>query len=255
MTASPNYRDGFTVPAINAYYHAPPLWVGEKPSEEEFRTAPESEFIKDVYREDLPQGIRIRVRRDGVFIFDCSSWEPGCNTEIPGYELTDTRLIPEAVTRAGEKAQEREYKRLQLLTVHLACLGTTFGSGMRQELPPQPSSMITLYHFEQNNLVQILNSFAPMESYAYNNLILSTLDPEYRDQEKFKTRIRMPIDIVKRSIELLQEILNSHHEKLIDLVELFYKSVYNYTAINFRNLSYCVGQYANPYLTHYGIAI
>jgi hypothetical protein len=227
-----NDRSPLIVPAIHAYYHAPPLWIGTRPTEKEIKTAPESEFIKEVYRTQLTQGIKVRVRRDGLFVFDCSSWEPGKVTEIPGYACMGSQPIPKEVTDAEELAKQRTYKRFQLLTVHLACLGTALNGGLRQDSPPHPSHMLSLFHFEQNDLLQILDGLNAGKSYVYNHLTLFKCEPTYRLPKLFH-RIAVSIEDLEESFNILQLILDSSHSDILDLIEIIYKSVYNYTCHQF----------------------
>lgn len=228
---NPNYRSPMIVPAIHAYYHAPPLWIGTKPTEEEIKTAPEINFIREVYRTELTQGIKVRVRRDGLFVFDCSNWESGQTTEIPGFEAIGGQSIPKEVSDAEDLAKQRTYMRFQLLTVHLACLGTVL-HGVRQVLPPHPSSMLSLFHFEQNDLLNILNSLDPGKSYIYNHLSLFKFDPVYRPPNQFH-RLEVSVEKVEQSFNLLQQILNSSYSDILGLIEIIYKSVYNYTCHQF----------------------
>jgi hypothetical protein len=229
---NPDYQSPMIVPAIHAYYHAPPLWIGTRPTEEEIKTAPESEFIKEVYRTQITQGINVRVRRDGLFIFDCSAWEPGQTTEIPGHEATGGQPIPTGVIEAENLAKQRTYKRFQLLTVHLACLGSAFRGGLRQDSPPHPSHMLSLFHFEQNDLLRVLDGFSVGKSYVYNHLILFRCEPPYRLPSQFH-RIAVSIEEIEKSFNLLQLILDSSYSDILDLIEIIYKSVYNYTCHQF----------------------
>lgn len=228
---NPNYRPPMIVPAIHAYYHAPPLWIGTRPTEEEIKTAPESNFIREVYRTQLTQGIKVRVRRDGLFVFDCSNWEPGQTTEIPEFEAIGGQPIPKGVSDAEDLAKQRTYMRFQLLTVHLACLGTVL-HGVRQVLPPHPSSMLSLFHFEQNGLLNILNSLDPGKSYIYNHIALFQFDPAYRPPNQFH-RIEVSAEKIEQSFNLLQQVLNSSSPDILGLIEIIYKSVYNYTCHQF----------------------
>lgn len=229
-----NYQGPMIVPAIHAYYHTPPLWIGTKPTEEEIKTAPENEFIKEIYRAQLIDGINVRVRRDGLFVFDCSTWEPGKITEIPSYEVIGGQSIPKEVAEAENLAQKRTYKRFQLLTVHLACLGTALDGGLCQNLPPHPSYMLNLLDFEQDDLLQIpyLNSLDVGQSYIYNHLILFKFEPGYRLSNLFH-RSEVPIEKVEESFILLQQILQNPHVDILDLIEIIYKSVYNYRCHQF----------------------
>jgi hypothetical protein len=63
--------------AVTAYYHIPPIWVGETPSDRESQHLQRTHLAKDVYQQEFTSGIRVRVRRDGLFIFDFSLWAPG----------------------------------------------------------------------------------------------------------------------------------------------------------------------------------
>lgn len=227
-----SYQSPQIAPAIHAYYHAPPLWIGNRPTEEEIKVAQESEFITEVYRTRLTQGINVRVRRDGLFVFDCSAWEPGQTTEIPGHQVIGGKAIPKEVTDAENLAKQRTYRRFQLLTVHLACLGTAIGGGLRQDSPPHPSYMLNLFHFEQNDLLQILDSLKVGSSYVYNHLMLFKPGPAYRVPEQFR-RIEVSVEKIEDSFNILQRVLNSPHSDILDLIEIVYKSVYNYTCHQF----------------------
>ena len=61
-------------PAVVGYLRIPPVWIGDKPTDEELLRAPLTDLIRDQHSRTLCCGIRVRVRRDGIFLFDFSDW-------------------------------------------------------------------------------------------------------------------------------------------------------------------------------------
>jgi hypothetical protein len=103
--------------AAAAYYHWPPVWVGGAPSwaiypPQHAKAEIDVSVLDDeVYRDTLSSGMPVRVLREGVFIFDFSSWEPG-------------RSLPEAPFPGFAELASVALRRASVMNAHLACLYT-----------------------------------------------------------------------------------------------------------------------------------
>ncbi|MEJ7652956.1 MAG: hypothetical protein WKH64_06260 [Chloroflexia bacterium] len=115
VQASGQDQDG-RVAQASAYYHWLPVWVGEaavlsgKP-DEKLRSLGD-----EVFRRELVGGLRVRVLRDGMFIFDFSGW-------MPGRILSDIGRTPSD----WETAEATILCRVALMNAHLSCLYTAVG--------------------------------------------------------------------------------------------------------------------------------
>ncbi len=72
-------------PAVEGYFRIPAVWIGAAPDPANARVLRPSVHHAVVLRKDLSCGIRVRVRRDGTFLFDFSSWAHAPTVTIPGY--------------------------------------------------------------------------------------------------------------------------------------------------------------------------
>jgi hypothetical protein len=102
-----------------AYYAWPLVWVGAAPDNIHVSVPPGemppdlelSQLEQVVVEADLPQGVRIRAHRDGMFVFDFSTWAP--YTTDPAQPLGDFFELANLVLR-----------RVALMNAHVACLHT-----------------------------------------------------------------------------------------------------------------------------------
>jgi hypothetical protein len=64
---------------VTAFYHDPPLWVGEDPTDRcaQPPTVDFNRFNREVLRKALGPGLEMWVSVEGVFTFDFSAWPPG----------------------------------------------------------------------------------------------------------------------------------------------------------------------------------
>ena len=63
-------------PAVEGYFRIPPVWIGAKPDDESVLKLDPQIHHAEAFRKDMRSGIKVRVQRDGTFLFDFSSWEP-----------------------------------------------------------------------------------------------------------------------------------------------------------------------------------
>ena len=113
--------------ASTAYYHLPPVWIGNDPSKEDKNLS--NAFLSEmVVRKTLSSNIRVQVSRDGLFIFDFSHWEPAASVNIPEWKSIPGEKIPKEVQDAEKKAEEHVYRRVEAMNAHLACLNSAISS-------------------------------------------------------------------------------------------------------------------------------
>ena len=112
-----------------AYYHLPLVWIGADP----FRgckTPSVSIRQKEVFKKTLTSGIKVVVFKDGLFVFDFSSWLPNelvspLNMEeispISNPQGPRTKKQIETTKRLMELAQKETvnvYKRIEVMNGH-----------------------------------------------------------------------------------------------------------------------------------------
>jgi hypothetical protein len=224
-----------------AYYHWPPLWVGATPA---WATYPPNEAEADidigglrdeVYRSILSSGIRVRVLREGIFIFDFSSWEPGCplpSEPFPGFET----LASVALRRAA------------FMNAHLACLYTAIARLQTQASIPMvvtPSDLIGLNSFEDSS--PSLNpggtsDFSLLAALYVLARFPSTYSPDILSSSSLR-RLRfrvyaVEIETLKESFRLLDTIIaRRDSEHLLDMVDLYLRG---WRAYQDHNYSLCL---------------
>jgi hypothetical protein len=216
-------HEAMIAPGVSAYYHLPPQWIGSEPSELEFDRAPVAELIREQYRTTLLNEIRIRVRRDGLFVFDCSRWEPAGFTEIPAYTVEPGGRIPQSVSKAENAAELRAANRAQLMNAHQACLSTAHSTVHRRSTGlgaiVLPSRAIKLADFEHNNIGG-LNSHDPYDRHVSQLLAFTK---GYRAKELRARRV-IELDTVEFSFKLLDQLLRSKTPGHVQIVELLYRA-------------------------------
>ncbi len=100
-----------------AYYLWPPVWVGGEPTATGMNMNL-NELTTIVYERQIQSSMSMKVHRDGMFIFDLSSWERGIFPLDMALQSQET--IQDAV-------QAMMQSRVELLNAHLACLYTAIG--------------------------------------------------------------------------------------------------------------------------------
>ena len=119
--------DSFT-PAVEGYFRIPAVWIGEKPDDAAVLKLNPSIHHAVVVEKDLRSGIKVRVQRDGTFLFDFSIWKHAPQIEIPGYRHPGPDVPhrpPVETEEANSKSERYAVLRAQVMNVHQACLATS----------------------------------------------------------------------------------------------------------------------------------
>ena len=210
-------------PAIEGYFHLPAIWIGEEPNPETVKKLNPAVHHQVVYAADLEQGIRIRVQRDGTFLFDFANWPLAPITLIPGYTVADPKSSWRATKEhqaAENLAEDRAALRAQLMNVHQACLATAQFRLKRSSsplgLPVRPSGSHKAITLD-----------TPLSYYHYADdpraLARNFINNSYNLEHDNKSHRRIiDISVVARSIEILESIVDFQDEKVIHICDTAY---------------------------------
>ena len=217
--------------AITAFYHIPPVWVGEIPNDGELERENASNFTKEVYRKELSSRIRVRVRQDGLFIFDFSKWKPGSAIKMPIFTPKNSGKKVDPFS-AIEKDMLHVYNRVQAMNAHLACLTTTLLScqkvvwGIQQIITP--SDYLSLHDFDDDSkLPELKLNWSKIHDYIWRRGISG--------ENKLKRIHQYQLHTIEESFNLFDSIITSHTKGILPIINLIYNSAIRYSEHDFTN--------------------
>ena len=195
------------ISCVTAYFHIPALWLNKEPSND-------NEIYEIISEKTLNCGIRVKARRDGLFIFDFSNWKPAS-------------ISPDA---PDKEIEEVVRKRISVMNVHLACLNTSTSFVGNMAMPIKQiitaTDYILLPNFESNQIIiDTLPIWSPIIVYLQTYMSSSKIS---------KTRnLILSCEIVERSYELLDDLLIHGSEETLIIAILLYNAVKHYTDHDF----------------------
>ena len=167
----------------------------------------------------MKSGIRVRVQRDGLFLFDFETWPLAPITIVPGYIRPKNPYIPpSAHTSAAAAVQDRAALRAQVMNVHQACITTAEHLVARRAAAMgfPVTSWNTFKTFDINSSPTYQDDTEDIRALAHN-----VLNRVYPSQVQLHRRtIELPV--VQRSLDLLDEILLRNDRAIIELVDAAY---------------------------------
>lgn len=193
-------------PVVEGYFHLPPVWVGTAPEPEQVQVLNPAVHHAAAYCATMRCGIDVRVNRDGLFLFDFTRWALAPPVVIPGFiKPTPPYYAPPEHQEAENLAEAAAIIRAQVMNAHQVCLVTarwqlTHSSGsfgypvtawsthkaLTLDTPPAYWDDVESHHALAHNLV--------------NNR-------DHVVRERAAARHILPVNIVQRSLELLDDIL------------------------------------------------
>lgn len=209
-------------PAVEGYFRIPAVWIGETPAPGAVIRLNPAVHHAVVVQRDLRCGIRARVRRDGAFLFDFSSWDLAPITVIPGYTKPGTYpyTVPRQHTAVEERAESIAVFRAQVMNVHQLCLTTAErhikSRGAAMGFPVTAWSTHKALTFAAATAYH--DDVEDMHALAMN--VLNNKDGIRRDRPL--GRRTLEIEVVEYSLELLDRILEAKNPVLVQLVEAAY---------------------------------
>jgi hypothetical protein len=121
MTTSNNPRDS----DCGGFYHWPPLWIGTPPVEQGADLTP-ALMNAEVFSSNLGCGVRLKVSKQALFVFDFAQWEPGSAS---------------LATRPLNHWEERVFARMRFINLFLVCFYTSIFR-IQKRAPPSPKLFI-----------------------------------------------------------------------------------------------------------------
>lgn len=220
----PGIRPDTISPAIEGYFRIPPVWIGEEPPPELAVTLDPKVHHDVVIKKKLGCDIEVYVQRDGTFLFDFSAWTLAPSIVIPGFKIDDPRksyIVPTETINAEEQAEEYAVLRAQVMNAHQAFLTTS-------ELLVKRTSGQMGFPITSWNNYKALSFHAPHYMDSQDNIqYLARNIINNKDQvsgRKSVSRRVLPLDVVERSFELLDQLLSTNETVLIKMVEGIYMS-------------------------------
>lgn len=222
-----NRPESLIAAAVIGYYRIPPIWVGEEPVKEDYLIGNENPLTRTEFSCSLSCGIRVQVRRDGLFLFDFSAWPPAERTEVPGWNPVPGSRVPKEVTEAEQLAETRLALRAQVINAHQACLSTAETVEIRRSsdlgVPVQQYETFRPFIFDMAH-VGGPHHDGPTSDYVRDQIRFV----ENRQKSKIGYRTLFNIQTLDRSFRELDKILNSDVPNLLELVEILFRSATDY---------------------------
>ena len=208
-----------------AYYHLPPVWIGNDPFKE--GATPSRQSLSEVvFTKALSSSIRVQVCRDGLFIFNFSDWGPGVPVTIPGWKSSPGEKVPKAVQDAERKGEEHVYRRVEAMNAHLACLNSAISScqllGMSIGQVVSPSDVLNVHWRDSGGWEFGLNPYwSPMHAYVtLQRNLLSGGDPIQSRRNHV-----LSMETIEKSFEIFEALISSNVPDCLTMSAILLQSV------------------------------
>ena len=176
-----------------------------------------------VLEKEMRCGVRVRVQRDGTFLFDFSAWSPAPQIEIPGYRILNperSHRTPSASDDASRRSEEYAVLRAQVMNVHQSCLATSEQRLKRRSglmgFPIRVSSPLRGLTFD--DAISYQNAVNDVHALARN--VLNNKDKISRSRPY--PRHPLELEVVDHSLNLFDQILLAKDTALIQMIEATY---------------------------------
>ena len=208
--------------AVEGYFRIPAVWIGEKPDDATVRKLDSSVHHEVILEKDLCSGIKVRVQRDGTFLFDFSSWEHAPQIMIPGYRTPGPGIPHRQPTETADatiKSEKYAVLRAQVMNVHQACVATS------ERILKHRSSLIGLPLTSDDVLRGLTfdQCLFYRDSTNARSLARNALNNRYEGSRKdpFPRHV-LEAEIIHDSLDRLDHILLTEDPALIQMSEAAY---------------------------------
>ena len=216
-------------PSVEGYFRVPPIWVGEKPAPESVRTLNPHVHHLEIVEKELDSGIKVRVLRDGTFLFDFSSWRLAPKIVIPGYRHPGPNVphrLAVETDKALRVAEEFSIQRARVMNVHQACLATS------EQVLRRKNEPMGIPVDAQNTLKG--QFFDDAVSYSENSSDVHSLSRNTANNRytvlpnRLLPRRVVDIEVVEHSLKSLSQILHRDDTALLQLIDSLYGAARSY---------------------------
>ena len=212
-------------PAVEGYFRMPAVWIREMPDEDAILRLNPLVHHEVVVERNLQSGIKVRVHRDGTFLFDFSTWEHAPQIEIPGYRTPGPGIDhrpPVETEKVVSQSERYAVMRAQVMNVHQVCVATAEMVVKRSSggvgLPLIPSDLLKGLTFEQ--------CLQHREDAGVRSLARDSLNNRHAvNRTRPYSRHVLDAEVIAYSLDLLDDLLLKNNKALIQMVEALYLSV------------------------------
>jgi hypothetical protein len=204
------------------YYLWPPVWIDRNFSNPHITSA-DRQMLRQTIEFDLPSGLKALVMRDGYISFD----------------FTNANLYVSASSSPADdfdQAAERLYQSVSVLNAHLACLYMALSERQHFALHKMvltPREVITSQTGAGDwAVIDMRLSECLLFSFEYVKKSYHEIVMDWR----FSSRVfTVSLETLEYSFELLNQILAHPDGRLLQLVELYLRSLNAYEDHNFHS--------------------
>lgn len=204
---------------VESYFRMPAIWVESSPEMRPDYIVPKLHHAT-MFERSLDCGIRVRVQRDGLFMFDFSASKIAAPVHLPGFvrPSDDPVRVPPERAAAEYEAEINSVLRTQILNVHQACLITAeaergltidFGRMLDYRSTYKGVDLKETPAYEESSKMPLKISRNVLNGY-------------YGDWRLDNNRPIIPAQVVERSFALLDECLKSAPTRNIAIIEAIY---------------------------------
>ena len=219
-TDDPTIQSDLISPSHEGYFRFPAIWVDKEPEKETAKALNRNVHHEEVLKRSLNCDIKVRVWRDGTFVFDFSSWPLAPSVTITGYRIPSNSTsykIPPDHSHAEELAESHAVLRAQVMNVHQLCLSSA-------EMTLKRRSASTGFPVTAWNT---LKGISPQHMSDYHDdtedshaLARNVLNNSYEVQRAAPlTRRVVEMEVINHSFNLLYDILSKSDPGLIQILE------------------------------------
>ncbi len=219
----PEIVPDYVSPAVEGYFRIPAIWVESAPNPSAVKVLNPAVHHGIIFQSTLRCGVKVCVLRDGTFLFDFSEWKLAPIVRIPGYRkpsVSEPYRVPLETHHAEEMAESHAILRAQAMNVHQACLSTA-EAALRQGSTPigfPITAWNTFKALRYGDAVYYHDDGEDIRALARN--IINNKDYAARSAEIFRRVVKL--EVVKLSMEFLDDILSRDDVRLIRIVEAAY---------------------------------
>jgi hypothetical protein len=221
MVANPHSR---VVPAsssasVEGYYRLPAVWVGEMPEPSNVSTLNPPVHHATAFDGQAAESLKVRVQRNGLFLFDFSSWPHALPVHIPSY--TSGNPVPKRIHEAEIKAEETSVYRARIMNVHQAFMATAEQICGEAGMMGFPVHAWNTYKSRDMHRESLQYGDDVEDVHALSQNVLDNSYHTTRDGPLPRRLIKL--EVVSKSFELLSQVLSHRNvSSLVDMVDLLF---------------------------------
>jgi hypothetical protein len=202
--------------SVEGYYRLPAVWVGEMPEPSSVVTLNPPVHHATAFEGQAAEKLRVRVQRNGLFIFDFSSWPNALPVHFPSYTSISGKSVRKDISEAETKAEDISIYRARIMNAHQAFMATA------EQICDGGVGMMG-FPVHAWNTYKAMNMHGGSLQYGDDTedvhaLSRNVLDNSYHTiRDNPLPRRLIKLEVVSKSFELLSQVLSfSSRRRFID---------------------------------------